>query len=373
MVDPSTYPSPAHAIEPAILLFAVAAQASGRLGVALALAVLAVFVKPGMGYLLGAALVAESLATASAGPRWRRFVPAAVLGAALSVALIAAFGWEPLANTMIPTESRKLYQDQNCGFFHGDGQVFWKPPPVRPVLYYIFTPAGGWLLASGVLAAGGLVATIRWHQDAAARVAMLVAGLHLTFVLFLFGNRYAWSYYPWMPCLGAAVVLDRLPRWTAVRGVASVAWAFVVALGLLAVAHTTFHTFRLRSVWQAVERDPRIDGFYASPQVATAWQQVRERADDGGVFVLSRAGCAWYFAAGVESPSVWYLNRAVATPGEWERVRAGIARNRWLLVPDWFDSNLLTWPELADVLAPFRPAGQGPGVAWYRRAVSPPP
>ena len=54
---PLPYPTPLHAIEAALLVNALAFQARGRLAAALVLATVAVFIKPGLAYFHGLALV----------------------------------------------------------------------------------------------------------------------------------------------------------------------------------------------------------------------------------------------------------------------------------------------------------------------------
>lgn len=371
LANPGLFPSPAHALEPVFLTHAIAALAANRIGQSLALLVPAVLIKPGLAYLFGAGVLLIAVLVPG-GSCWRRLLPAVGVAAALVAALLLAYGPVALWETQVPLTAATEYGALNYGFFHGEGQTFWKPQPGRHWVYYLVTPAGAWLAASAVLVLGGIAAASRCRSDPTARAVMLMAVLHVAFVCFLYGNHNSWFYYPVLPFVGALAVLDRLPTWQRWRGVR---W-MVVLLGLtLAVALSTTVMAATRSIvrkWQEEARGEVTGWLFAPPQTEAAWRDVRAAAADGGVFVVSRMGCAWALAPGIEPSRVWYLSRVVATPGDLDRYRAGIVRCRWLVVPDRPDGSLMTWPELADVLGPFRKMGRGPGFDWYRRVESPP-
>jgi len=154
---PRGFPSPAHALEAAFLMNALADHAAGRLGRALALVVLAVFVKPSLGYVYGLMLVVLILTGWPSGAsRWRRLLPATGVGAILTLGLTAllrlAFG-DP-----DPASLRR-----HGGLSRGrvrllprHGQGFWLPE--EPTLaYYRDTIPGFWLASTIVL----LVSAVR--------------------------------------------------------------------------------------------------------------------------------------------------------------------------------------------------------------------
>jgi len=371
VANPGNFPSPVQAFEAALLVHALAYQARGRLGTALAFVTIAVLVKPSLGYFFGLVLVIQILLTPGDRGRLRPFLPALVLGLGLTAYLAALFGLDPLLSTQLPGEAQKVYRDQNCGFFRGDGQVFWKPQPGRPRLYYFLSPAGVWLGASVLTTFGGLVAIRRCRSDPAARFVATASLLNGLFVAVLFANRFSWIYYPYLPFVAVVVTLDRLPRWIPFPGVRFVAAALGAILCLF--ASTQFlvaHRFAWK-LWTDTAPDPRTGGLFAPPGLASRWERVRGLAASGTVFVLTRSSCARAFGDGLESPDTCYLSRAVATPVEWARMRVRIAQCEWLLVPVWFDNNLLAWPELADVLAPFRMVEDHGAFKLYRRVESP--
>ena len=375
VIDPSQLHSPAHALEPALLLNAIAFQARGKLATALALATVSVLVKPGFGYLYGFLVVGEILLTPVANGGWRikRLVPAAGVGLLLLAHLAFAFGAEAVWKTQVPTEPQKLYRDSGFGFFGPAGEKMWKPPPGQFLLHFGTRPPGVWLTATAVLLAGGLVALFRLRRDPAARVVATMAVLHGVFVAAIYSTQWAYTYYPFLPVVGAAVLLDRLPSWTNRSVGRGLAVGIGGLLGGLGLTLLLFGTVRHAVTWQKLKPDARAAGLFTTPPVAEYAAEMRARAADGGALVLTPASSARVLVPGLDSPRSWFLHRSILTPGDLARLREDIARCRWLIVPDSFHGDILAWPELADVLAPFRKADRGPGFDWYRRAVSPGP
>ena len=371
VVNAGQLPSPAHALEPVFLVFALAAQARGRLAEALAVCTVGVLVKPGLGYLLGAMLLIDLLS--SPARRWKSLLPAAVVGSGGVALLVAAFGLEPVLRTQIPTEAGKVYRDQNCGLIRGDGRLFLTPEPGTELMYFTTTPAGVWVVATAVLLVGGLAAAPRWRADRAARTVLTAAALHAAFALFFFGNRWGWTYYPFLPFVGAALAADRIPRWTPgdLGKLLTPIAAGVLALLAASVSALYFGLGTARAL-RVIESVGDGSGLTTThPGLAEAWRALEREAKSGRVFVLTRAGCPGALIPGVESPRSWYLSRAVAVPGELARVRAQIEACDCLVVPDWHDHDLLTWPELAPAATPFAAAEDHGVFTLYRRAVSP--
>ncbi len=377
VIDPSQLHSPAHALEPALLLNAIAFQARGKLATALALATVSVLVKPGFGYLYGFLVVVEILFTpvASGGGRLSRLWPAAGVGVLLLAYLAFAFGAEAVWRTQVPTEPQKLYRASGFGFFGPAGEKVWKPPPGQWLLHFGTRPPGAWLTATAVLLAGGAFALFRLRRDPAAPVVATMAVLHGVFVAAIYSTQWAYTYYPFLPVVGAAVVLDRLPTWTNRPAGRGLAIGLGGLLGVLGLTLLLFGTVRNVVAWQRLTPDPRAAGLFTTPMIAEYTAVMRARAVDCGALVLAPASSAAVLVPELRSPRSWFLHRSILKPGDLVRLREDIAGCRWLIVPDGeqFNGGMPAWPELADVLAPFRKADRGPGFDWYRRAVSPGP
>jgi hypothetical protein len=366
MVMPIFYASPAHGIEAALLANALAFQVSGRLGWALLLVTTAVFFKPSLGYFYGLLLLLLVLGGWPAGKRrWLRLAPATVAGVGILATLVAVFGWDPVVRTQLPFGAMRAYKDSGFGFLFGSGRQLWLPEPFTP-LYYVFSVAGIWLTTSAFL----LVAAARLlprFREPLANLTVTCAGLHLVFVLVLFGNQWSWIYYPYILFVGAAVGLTawrRIGTAGAARAAEEEAEESPAARRLRGVGVALAVVALLGQVWAVwieyaflpatVTRSPVTAGLYYPPGKTAQWGAARELARTQRVFVLTKMGCPQLLAPEMDGPRTWCLIQATATPAELDRVRRGIAAADWLLVPIWHDVDLYSWPEFAEDVKPFR-------------------
>src|SRR5262249_42727889 len=145
--------------EPALLVHALALQARGRRGAALALATAGGFVKPSMPYLYGFVLLV-SVVAADRARAWKTLVPAALTGPALASLLGTVYGLGPLFHTLLPGAGLEVYRQNGYGFFRGAGRSFWLIPGGGPRDYLRYE-VGSWLAGTLVLALGGLAAAAR--------------------------------------------------------------------------------------------------------------------------------------------------------------------------------------------------------------------
>ena len=369
LVVPGLIPSPAHALEPALLVNALAFQIRGRLGWALALATVAVFVKPSLGYVYGLLLVVHVV---TGWPhRWpnrlTQFIPPIVAAAVLAGVLSAYFGWDAVVRTQLPLGAGKAYEEGNFGFFSGIGRKFWQPEAPSPA-YYLRTPAGVWVLASLVLLFGTVRAVGRLREPGC-QLIVTCAVLHVVFVCVFFGNQWSWIYYPFFPFLGAAVVVDRLGGKAGEASDGAWVWRALgrVMFGLFLLVDVTWVGFGCANLWQNHQRSSVTAGLYATGQYELVWAQVRRAAEKDRVFVLTRMGCAPLLTPGVEGPRSWCLIRAIAVPAEMDYVREELRTSDWVLVPNWHDNDLVGWPEFAPLMRSFRPALRTSWFTLYRR------
>jgi hypothetical protein len=344
---PRGFPSPAHALEAALLMSAIADHASGWPGRALMLVVVAVFVKPALGYVYGLILLALILSGwPGEASRWRRLLPAAGVGAVLLVALVEVFGWGPVLSTQLPFTAMKAYSETSVGFFFGVGQLFWLPEYPSPWYYFTGVP-GVWLASSLVLLASALRFLPRYREPAAS-ITLTCAVLHLVFVTELFGNQWSWIYYPYVLFVGTAVGLMAWPP--RIRG--------LLSIGLIALAILGQQRWLWRgdaNAWSDTQRMPETAGLFARPDEAAAWGELRELGKTSSVVVLSSMGCPHLLAPELDGPRWWCLMRPIATPAEMDRVHRRIAAAEWIVAPDWHDNDLMRWPEFAAELQPFDP------------------
>lgn len=364
-VMPLPYPTPLHAIEAALLINALAFQVRGRYGAALVLATLAVFVKPGLAYFHGLLLVSLVLGGYGCEAGWRgrlkTFAPAAVTGLAIALGLIVWLGPAPLLHTLVPTSAAQTYDQENFGFFFGDGRQFWLPDAMHN-LFHLLTPAGFWLLASLVLGIAAVRKLPRLRDPASATV-VTCAVLHAVFVLFLFGNRWSWLYYSAILVCGLAAALPEpqpgqskgRPRGRVLPG----ALAFLALVGQFGPIE-----FALGH-WKEQRRFERTASLFALPADAAAWSGVRDRARHEKVMVFANAGAAFVVFSEVDSPRVWFLLRSTATPADIERVQTQLRSANLLVLPH---AGLFpNWPEFSQELEAFQPVSEAQSFKVHRR------
>ncbi len=358
---PRGFPSPAHAFEAALLMNAVADHAAGRLGGALVLVLLAVFVKPSLGYVYGAILVVAILRRPYEGiARWRLLLPAAGVGLALVAGLSALYSFPAVIRTQMPFTAMDAYRDADFGFFLGIGRGFWsrEEPSLQ---FFLNDVAGIWLVSSVLLVLLALRALPRYREPAA-QITLTCAALHLVFVCVLFGNRWSWFYYPYFLFVGTAVALDGCrPR---VRAV----------LCVLLIAFSIWKQDRWvwkdeLTIWFTWVRTPETGNLASPPDEARLWGEVRElgRQNPDRVFVLTRMGCPHVLTPELGGPQWWCLIRSILTKEEKLRACERIRSADWIVSPNWHDNDLMAWPEFADDLKPFREEGSTPFFKMYHR------
>lgn len=357
---PRGFPSPSHALEAALLMNAIAEHAAGRLHRALLLALLAVLFKPSLGYVYGLYLVIAILRHPQPGlPRWRGLVPAAIAGVALVAGLSAMYGFEAVVRTQLPFTAMDAYRDADFGFFRGVGREFWDREPSTK--FFLDDVAGFWLASSVVLLISAVRALWRWNEPGS-NITVVCAMLHAVFVGMLFGNRWSWIYYPYILFVGTAVALNTWP--VSIRSILSVAF---IAVALWKQDHWVWDDETV--LWETWVRTPETGHLCSPPAEAELWGRVRElgRQNPGRVFVLTRMGCPHLIAPEVDAPHSWCLIRAIASAEELNRVREQIRNSEWIVSPAWHDNDLMTWPEFAEDLKPFREEGSTPFFRMYHR------
>ncbi len=355
---PRGFPSPAHALEAALLMNAIADHAAGRLSRALVLVVIAVFVKPSLGYVYGLILLALILSGWPGGEsRWRRLLPATGIGVAMLVALIAVFGWNAVVHTQIPVGGMKVYGDGGVGFFFGAGRLFWLPE--KPYFRYYWESVAGIWLSSSVVLLGSAIWLLRRFREPAANVVLTCTVLHLVFVCLLFGNQWSWIYYSYILFVGTAVSLNTMPCWP--RNLLAIALIVHAILG-----QAKWLWISDASEWSKMQRSPETAGLYAAPEDAAEWAELRELGKSARVLVLTPMGCSHLLAPELDGQRWWCLIRKIMTPAEQEQVRRQITAAEWIVSPSWHDNDILRWTEFAEVVRPFDPEHPVRETRFYR-------
>jgi hypothetical protein len=336
---PREFPSPAHALEAAFLMSALAEHAKGRLDRSLIFTVFAVLAKPSLGYVYGLILVVLVVAGWPGGAsRWRRLIPAAGVAAGMMLVLGGLYGWQPLVHTLAPIDGLTAYSGADAGFLFGAGRLFWLP--VNAPLHYQLGIPLIWLSSTLVL----FLAVVRLPpRQCGANFVIVCAVLHAVFVFALFGNQWSWIYYSYVLFVGTAAALNEFPR-SDKLAIALVIAAIVGQLNWVWIGDA--------AKWFETQRHEETAGLYASNEEAREWQQVRRKKN---ILVLTRMGCPQLLAPEVRGPQWWCLIEGIQKDGEKARAVRLISEADWIASPVWHDNDLIGWNSLAAALAPFEP------------------
>jgi hypothetical protein len=273
----SSYDVLVQALEPALLVHALAEQARGRRDRALALVTTAAFVKPSMAYVYGLLLLATIILTIDRSDvrAWRQaLTPAAATGATLALILATVYGLGPLVHTLFPTAGIEVYRQSHFGFFHGTGRDFWYRPGAGVRGYFRYE-IGYWLAGTFLLIGGAMESLVRWvrkrppqvaHND---EVVFTCALLHLTFVTLFFGHRFSWKYYHSLFLLGLAALVPR-------------SWRHALAVAAIAILVLITDKAWIQALmvdWRSRAPSATTLGLWASAEDRREWAHVLELID----------------------------------------------------------------------------------------------
>ena len=347
-IMPRFFPTPVHALEPALLVNVLAFQARGRLAAALGLATVCLFVKPTMAGVYGLILMGFILFGAHArarsfAHRLRDLLPAAAVGIAIAGLLIAQYGVGPLLATQIPGAGTKLYAAENFGFFFGQGRQLWLPDEMT-WWYYPFTQVTFWIVATFILVFGA-IRLLPHRRSATAQTVFTCAVLHMAFIFFIFGNQYTWTYYAYLLVCGVAGTIDRVGQPNRAGEPRSAALpAIVIGLALLGQMREMLVCL---GIWLVSVSSPATKGLMASPADAELWAWVRDKGNEDKVLVFAPVSAAHEIYPELASPRSWFLLRPIANAAEVERLRQQIRSANWLIATNGPGFGLAEWQELS--------------------------
>ncbi len=314
LVIQSYYLNVTHALEAALLVHALAAQARGARSRALALVVVSAFVKASMAYVYGLLLLLQLAGSmrsrylhGTLSNWWRELSPAMIVGSSCLIGLSARFGPRPLLATQIPTAGRHAYAIMNYGFFCGIGRNFWHPPGAG-INYYLGRFAGAWLACSGLLVIANVVSFLRPFASrpaepigsvVRARREMLLVTLilHTMFVCFFYGVAWDWRNYGFVLVLGAVCAIGS-GRAGASTGAALIA--------LMLVVHS--RTARdQRDAYRRLSPSSVTANLWASAEEHDEWQHVLELTRGRRPVLFKMSGCAGSLFPAFQETGAWYV------------------------------------------------------------------
>lgn len=373
-----------HPLEALLLLWAIAEQAAGRRERALAICTACLFVKPSMAYVYGLLLVLWTLRDWHRGERsmndlWNRTAAAILTGLLMAGAMIWRFGFTSLCLTIVPITGMRTYDDTHFGFFSGSGLRFWSPA-YHPWYYYLVTPAGIWLVMSGMLlwvllfrglsdkstlisgarkrTSGGLMSDFVHTPNRFMETALSIALMHIAFVLGFYGWKYSWEYYSYLPVLFAAVLISRCTM----RQV-----QLAAALGVLAMCGQARNAGIVWWSWQNKVRNQQTGYLWAYPEQFAQWQYVVRKVEGHRTLILSNGYLPW-MPKGMSMPLSWFPEPGIPTAIEMRRLKHEAMEAHYIVARRGYGKyGLWVNPVFASVRRKFTMVWQGAYFSIWRK------
>jgi len=370
-IMPNNY-SLMHPLEMLLIIWALAHQARGRYGAALAFAVMAVFTKPSMPYVLGLLLLILGFLYQSSNHRtqglpsqglrdrlqkaWPILIPPTLTALALVALSILAVGLRPAFANIFPLTGGRSYRLMNFGIFHA-GREFWLHggSPTEIVRHYLCTPATFWILASLLLWTLGIRALIRLGHRHPAETSpppaarpcdpllLTLALLHGAFVFVFYAWSGSWTYYSYLLVIGLLVGL-RGHRQTIMLRV-------LLVIALLGLSERYADAF---GRWWGMSRAPDTGGLFFYNDGRAEVNGVRALACEyHGLYLVNGAlPMLWPEA---QTPPVWFLSPGIPTATEIALVQEQMNQAGAIILDKDYDQTQEAWfwPEFAQQRKPF--------------------
>jgi hypothetical protein len=352
-----------HPLEAMLIVLALAEQAEGKRGRALVLMTVCIFVKPSMGYVYGAVLLAVMVWETTRGRRVGQMVRgvagAAIVGVVLVAGLSAWVGVGPVVRTLLPVTGAKTYAATGFGFFNTSGRALWWG---QPWWAYVGTPVGVYLLGAAVCAGSAAYAAARRFRavpkEEAGRgrrweMMGTIGLLHTAFLLGFYGWTGSWTYYSYLTVWGLLLAVEE------VRGGAGerrVRWAAGVLLGALVLSHAALVGVAVHG-WMYKERPAGAGGLWVYDDLWQDWNHALAEVGGRRAVVMTN-GWVPTLPGNVELPDAWFPEPGIPTEKEVARVKAQVDRAECVVV--WWEyRNFDLWNSAA-----FAPEREAFGEGW---------
>ncbi len=343
-----------HPLEMMLIISALAQQARGRYGWALAFATLAVLTKPSMAYVLGLLLL---LLAAWLRKGWRVVIPPTAAAIAGIAAAIIVVGLRPAYANLLPLTGSISYQKMHFGIFQ-QGRDFWLRggTPLDILHYYLLSPALFWILATVLLWGMGTLAAVRlWRGHSTKNDAPLparptdpliltIAAMHAAFVFLFYAWAGSWTYYSYLPIIGLLVGFRGSQRQRRLL-------AALVVLAMASIA-TRLHDGWNR--WRGMVRSPEVAGLWIYPDMLAEARQVRTLAQQHRSLFLVNGNLSAIWPEARTPPS-WFLSPGIPTAKEFANANELVAKSDVVILYKDYDQNqeAWTWDEFAKQRAEF--------------------
>ena len=365
-----TYIGSVQSLEQALLVNALAEQARGRRGIALALLTACCFVKPSLAVVQGLAVVIAIVADlhrANRSAYLYAFAPAVLTAGFIASILAATFGLVPLGKTILPLTGMAIYKFGGFGFFHGIGRNFWVLPHAGLRDYFRYE-LGFWALGTALLICGALAAVWRRVRGGSTtdgaindEICATCAAVHIGFIVLIFGHRNTWFYSLPMLVFGLAVLAARSP---------SHRICVLVLVALLLISDRSKAMDIIRR-WKTETPSPVTLNLWANPQEQAEWAMALRLTQGKQPVLFAMCDGGALLIPGFAPPIGGYLVPGNALPVEVQRKNAQLAAAQMIISAqpaDW--PGFTFWPELKATLDGCEPLMRGQYLRVYRHRAS---
>jgi hypothetical protein len=240
-----------------------------------------------------------------------QFVPAATAYVCCVLLMIPFFGWRSVSQSLLPVGGAKLYRAMNFGIF-GQGKYFLHPPGAS-LGYYLFTPAGMWILCSGLLVVFGCLAALKIARTSTVTgtslLVVVCCALHLIFVFAAYGNAFSYELFSFFLTAGIVAGISSL----ADRRLKIAASSFLLVFGLLSQFGELKEALQM---WRSESRSPATAFLYAPNDFQPEWKGVLSAVQNRRVFLISYGMGVDVYYPEIGTPQSWLLLPGLPLPRE---------------------------------------------------------
>ncbi len=338
-------PTPAHVLQNLSLALSIYFLLQHRLSLAMLIAALGALTVPSLPIflagLIALLLVREWWQTPgrTVGVLARQFAPAVIGYSGVVVLLVAFFGLRSVLPSLLPLGGARLYRAMHYGIFR-QGRFFWRPPDAH-LSYYLFTPAGIWLICSALLVVFGCVAALsiaRTKRMAGPPLFIVICcTLHLVFVFAAYGNYLSYVSYSFILVAGVFAGVSALTN----RRLKLALTSLLLVLGLMSQWRGVNDALQ---VWKDESIAPETAEIYSPHDFQPEWKSVLSISKDHRTFLLAFGNGVNFYYPEIGTPQSWLLLPGLNLPREDAYVlqqiqAADVVVEEYEVAPQYIDRN----------------------------------
>jgi hypothetical protein len=301
----------AASVEIVLLIHFVVEFLKRRYAIALVLATMTLFFKPGLAYFAGFILLLDMLRNRNGQTipdllktLGKNILPALAVFMFYSILVSSIWGVTVLIESLFPFSAMMSYKEYHFGFF-GQGRSFWFPEKENIwylLRYYLFSSAGIWIAGSLYLFFQLAKTLIVWWGGGSITLqhrCILICGLLLlSFLAFLIAGPWSFGYTYYLVVFGVAAGLNLHYQFSIFR--------FMAILVFMALGFGS--TFRsVYTSWKMNQMSVEFHYLFMPVSFQKEYESIQDLAAHHRLLVLHGEGAASLLLKHAEMPPVWML------------------------------------------------------------------